>query len=85
MDLEIYSQKLLQPLKYRKIWVHVPVVQWIEHLVAVQAVGGSTPLGHAPEETLIPVLPVIAYFLHTSTTQLSYQLQKDGNGFEYRK
>ena len=23
------------------------VVQWIEHLVAVQAVGGSIPLGHA--------------------------------------
>ena len=25
----------------------MPVVQWIEHLVAVQAVGGSIPLGHA--------------------------------------
>jgi hypothetical protein len=25
----------------------VPVVQRIEHLVAVQAVGGSIPLGHA--------------------------------------
>ena len=27
----------------------MPVVQWIEHLVAVQAVGGSIPLGHTRE------------------------------------